>query len=233
MRILIILAYVGLCGCALSVTAPVVVTPKNGEEPLRGTVTATLAGGKFGIANSKIQCSGEYPNAAGERAVTVTTKCSDGRTGTGTAVRTAPGGGSGTMRMSDGTEAIFAYGAAVSAVSAPPSATGHVPEAEEGSDFVRCVVKAISYLDDGISSADAVADAAIEACRPELEAVCFGVERQHALPGYCSRKRIDETYRLMRPTVMGKILQFRAERRMARQPSRGIDPRAEPRILRQ
>jgi hypothetical protein len=123
-----IIAGATLSGCVTSVTQPVTVVPNNGEEPLHGSLTATLDGGKFGIANSKIQCSGEYPNSPGERAVTVNARCSDGRTGTGTAVRTGAqggaGGGSGTMRMSDGTEAVFAYGSETlsmrAAASKPP-----------------------------------------------------------------------------------------------------------------
>jgi hypothetical protein len=238
----IVIGAASIAGC-VSITAPVLVSPKNGDEPLRGTVTVDLSGGKFGVANSKIQCSGEYPNALGERVVTITARCSDGRTGAGTAVRTAPRGGSGTMRMSDGAEAIFAYGSEVAAptpqpVTAMPAGPSGAPPAKPenaNSDtaLVKCTVKAASFLDDGISSADAVAEAALEACRPEMEAICLEVEQRHSAPGYCSRRRVDEFARQLRPTITGKILQFRAGRRIFRQPSGGVDPKPGPRILTQ
>jgi hypothetical protein len=236
----ILIATVALGACALSVTAPVAVTPRNGEEPLRGTVTADMGGGKFGVANSKLQCSGEYPMSSGSVTVAITTRCSDGRTGTGTATRTAPRGGSGTIRMSDGTEALFAYGTEVAAVTprlvatipaSPPSAEPQ--HADSNTALAKCTVTAASFLDDGVSSADAVAEAALEACRPEMEAICIEVEQWHSVPGYCSRRRVDEFSRQLRSTIMGKILQFRAERRIFRQPSGGVDPKAGPRILTQ
>lgn len=116
-----------LAGCgATTVTAPVIVVPKNGEQPLNGIVSTTLGEGRghFGVANDKIQCSGDYPFLPGQISVDLTAKCSDGRTAGGTAVKTGVAAGSGTMRMSDGSEAIFAYGPealALRAKLAPPA----------------------------------------------------------------------------------------------------------------
>jgi hypothetical protein len=244
----VIIAAAPLGGCALSVTAPVTVAPKNGEEPLRGIVTATPGGGKFGIANSKIQCSGEYPFTPGQITVSITTTCSDGRTGSGTAVRTGTAGGSGTMRMSDGTEALFAYGPEALALRAslapapaaprespvappfPPSSPSPAAKAatphldDEQRRFGECGTKAVVVLDDGISSADAVAEAVIRACRPELDDICMALERRNNAAGFCTSAQLAEGARQMRPIVAGRILEFRAKRRIL-----GDDRRDRPR----
>jgi hypothetical protein len=99
-----------LLGCGGGqVSFPVAVRPRTGEAPLRGMGIASLSGGNFSVASSKARCSGTY-NVTSSTTATVTAQCSDGRSGTGQSYRTAPSGGSGLIRMSDGAEVDFAFG---------------------------------------------------------------------------------------------------------------------------
>jgi hypothetical protein len=236
----------------MSLSLPVIVVPKNGEEALRGTLTSRLEGGTFGVANNKIQCAGTYPNEPGEKTVTVTAKCSDGRTATGTAVKTAARAGSGTMKMSDGTEALFAYGdAAYETAPHPavpalpptgsprgaqqvPSTTPQAPPAapvfraeiaKSESQFGQCIARGVGYLDDAISSVDAVADAVLSACRPEAEALCKAGALESGLSNLCTYSEVTGHIHAARPAVAARVLAWRAAQRLRKLPQQ---PTARP-----
>jgi hypothetical protein len=100
-------------GCA--VTGPVAVITPTGEI-LRGTTTSSLAGGDFAVAGVTLRCSGTFDPSPGSPTVSVTAKCSDGRVGIGRALRDGARSGSGKIRMNDGSEASFVFGAAASGI---------------------------------------------------------------------------------------------------------------------
>jgi hypothetical protein len=83
---------------------------------LRGTTTASLAGGTFEATDGKLTCSGTYDSLS--QSVTLNAKviCNDGRTGFVIATRDRGGqSGSGRVRLSDGSEADFVFGNAAAA----------------------------------------------------------------------------------------------------------------------
>jgi len=102
-----------LIGC--SVTQPVAVIGQKGLV-LRGTATATLAGGSFEATNGKLTCAGTYDSTTGSITLNAKVLCNDGRTGF--AIITRDKGlqsGSGRVRLNDGTEADFIFGPAAQA----------------------------------------------------------------------------------------------------------------------
>jgi hypothetical protein len=102
-----------LSGC--SVTVPVAVISKDGQI-LRGTTTASLAGGEFHATDGKLTCGGTYDVNSGSITLNAKVTCSDGRTGFVIATRDRGGqSGSGRVRLSDGTEADFVFGNAAAA----------------------------------------------------------------------------------------------------------------------
>jgi hypothetical protein len=97
-----------LAGCAL--TEPVAVISSNGET-MKGTATAqSLGPSTFTVTNARATCTGTYDAITPSPTVSFVTKCTDGRTGVGSAVRDSDISGSGTMQMSDGTTARFVFG---------------------------------------------------------------------------------------------------------------------------
>jgi hypothetical protein len=154
--------------------------------------------------------------------------------------------------MSDGTEAIFVYGPEAlsqrAAAKPPPitareaAMTPQIPErrsptppslSNEERRFADCASKAIGVLDDSISSADAVAEAVVQACRPELDEICHLVERRNSATGFCTSAQLAEAAQDMRPKVAGRILEFRAKERVlgGRGPSSRRPPH--PKVLEQ
>ena len=103
-----------------TVLGPVAVTMPDGEI-LRGTATSVLAApivlgqefataDDFAVRGGRLECRGRSDAELGNPAVSIMVACSDGRNGTGRAVRDSAVSGSGRIRMNDGTEAGFLYG---------------------------------------------------------------------------------------------------------------------------
>lgn len=101
-----------LCACTMTRTLPVIViTPKG--EILRGTTTASAAGGSFQVTNGLLTCAGNYDALNPSVTITMTVLCSDGRKGIVIATREASGmAGHGKVRLNDGSEADFIFGQA-------------------------------------------------------------------------------------------------------------------------
>lgn len=100
-----------LCA-ACSVTEPVVVIEQNGRV-LKGTVTATMSGGSFSVSDGDLECGGSYDSLDTSPTISMPVLCSDGRRGIVIATRDNSGrSGSGTVRMTDGTEGTFMFGPA-------------------------------------------------------------------------------------------------------------------------
>lgn len=119
---LIRIALLSLSTCTLSacaITEPVEVITDQGEV-LQGSATAALSGGRFSVSNGRLTCGGTYDALDTSPTIVIPASCSDGRTGTITAHREPNGtSGSGTISLSDGSRATFAFGQAV-AYLAPP-----------------------------------------------------------------------------------------------------------------
>jgi hypothetical protein len=99
-----------------AVTVPVAVRAANGAV-LTGTATTSLiSGGFFTAANARLRCDGQFGPSWGSPTVTITARCSDGRSGVAQAIREAGTAGHGTLRMSDGSEANFIFGMAAGAL---------------------------------------------------------------------------------------------------------------------
>lgn len=108
-RIWIAVSCLWLAGC--STTVPVMVVTNDGKT-LRGSSTTTLTGGNFAVSDGALSCNGGFDPSPGSRSVSVAVKCSDGRSGVGTAYRDTNTAGSGEIAMNDGTQARFVFGAA-------------------------------------------------------------------------------------------------------------------------
>lgn len=99
-----------LAGC--SVTAPVAAISENGQI-MRGQATATLESGSFYVSDGKVRCGGNYDPLDMSETIPLSILCNDGRTGIGSATRTADGAsGSGQFSMNDGSQWRFVFGAA-------------------------------------------------------------------------------------------------------------------------
>jgi hypothetical protein len=97
-------------GC--TVTEPVVVIDREGRI-LRGTTTVALSGGSFNVTDGKLNCGGNYDALDTSPTISMPVLCSDGRRGIIIATRDKSGlSGSGTARMTDGSEATFMFGRA-------------------------------------------------------------------------------------------------------------------------
>lgn len=97
---------------ACSITEPVVVIGQNGMT-LHGTATATLSGGSFFATDGKLTCSGNYNGMSTDVTISMQALCSDGRKGIVLVTRESSGtSGHGTVRLNDGTEWTFIFGAA-------------------------------------------------------------------------------------------------------------------------
>lgn len=106
-----------LVSCA--VTVPVAVISGKGDV-MRGTSTATMSGGSFQVAGKlkgkAVKCAGTYDSLDTSVTISMPVHCSDGRKGFVIATRQANGlGGSGRVRLTDGTEADFIFGRAAAA----------------------------------------------------------------------------------------------------------------------
>jgi hypothetical protein len=96
-------------------TGPVAVMTRSGEI-MTGQASTTASGGFFLASNARLQCRGSYDPSPALQTLSIAAQCSDGRSGIGTAVRETPTSGRGTIRMNDGTEAIFIFGAPAAAL---------------------------------------------------------------------------------------------------------------------
>jgi hypothetical protein len=95
----------------LAAAAPLLVVRANGEV-LRGATTATLTGG-HGVATASdatLTCHSDYDSDASWRTTDIRFACSDGRTGVAKRTSSFLDQGEGTLRMSDGEVARFAFG---------------------------------------------------------------------------------------------------------------------------
>lgn len=112
MRNILLLTVALAAGCG-PVSQPIAVIGKRGEV-LKGTATASLSeGGTYSVTNGKITCGGSYDAYTMSPTVSFPIVCSDGRKGLGSATRDANGtSGSGTMRLSDGSDWTFVFGPA-------------------------------------------------------------------------------------------------------------------------
>ena len=95
-----------------AVTEPVVVIGPSGLT-LKGTATGSLSGVKFTATNGSLTCGGSYDGWMFKLTITTQLLCSDGRKGIVIATRERSGiAGHGTVRLNDGSEWIFMFGAA-------------------------------------------------------------------------------------------------------------------------
>lgn len=95
---------------ACSVTAPVAAISESGEI-MRDQATATLEEGAYFVSDGQVSCAGNYNPLCGSPTIPLSILCDDGRTGIGSATRTASGtSGSGQFSMSDGSQWRFVFG---------------------------------------------------------------------------------------------------------------------------
>ncbi|MDZ5448636.1 hypothetical protein [Labrys sp. ZIDIC5] len=101
-----------LAGC--STTLPVAVVTKGVPGGImRGTTTAALSGGTFGVSSGNLRCSGSYDAMDTSPTISMPVLCSDGRKGIITATRDNSGmSGGGRFTLNDGTTGDFMFGAA-------------------------------------------------------------------------------------------------------------------------
>ena len=95
----------------LAAAAPLLVVRAHGRI-LRGETTVTLAGG-HGLATATdgdLTCRGDYDGDAPWQMTDILLRCSDGRTGVAKRTSSFLNQGEGTVRMSDGEVARFAFG---------------------------------------------------------------------------------------------------------------------------
>ena len=91
------------------------ISPKG--QILRGSSTAHSSGqGTFQIGDGRITCAGTYDALSMSPTISFPVQCSNGLKGLGTAIRESDGmGGSGTVRMNDGSDWRFVFGKAAAA----------------------------------------------------------------------------------------------------------------------
>lgn len=101
-----------LAACS-DITLPVAVIGPTGHI-LRGTATARLSGdGSFEASDGKLRCAGTYDALSTSPTISFPVQCSNGLKGLGTAIRESSGlAGSGSIRMSNGTDWRFVFGKA-------------------------------------------------------------------------------------------------------------------------
>lgn len=103
-----------LASCAM--TVPVAVISGKGDV-MRGTSTAAMSGGSFQVSGKlkgkMATCAGTYDAFDTSVTISMPVHCSDGRKGFVMATRNINSiGGSGRVRLTDGTEADFIFGPA-------------------------------------------------------------------------------------------------------------------------
>lgn len=117
-RLLVPLGTLCLLSSCGSITLPAAVRMENGEA-LTGTTTASNSGGTFQVtsATSKLSCSGNYDPYDTAPVISVPVRCSDGRYGTVTVLRSNEGrSGVGTVSLADGSTGKVAFGSSAAAV---------------------------------------------------------------------------------------------------------------------
>ncbi|ACI57409.1 hypothetical protein Rleg2_4147 [Rhizobium leguminosarum bv. trifolii WSM2304] len=114
-----LLSTLSLVGCG-TITLPAAVKMNDGQA-LVGTTTAALSGGTFQVATPKgdISCSGNYDALDTRPVISAPVRCSDGRYGTITVLRSPDGmSGTGTVTLADGSNGNLAFGRAAPTVLA-------------------------------------------------------------------------------------------------------------------
>lgn len=112
--ILLSLSFGVLANC--SITVPVAAIDESGHV-MRGHATATMSDGTYTLSDGKAVCTGSYDPLDTSQTIPLSVLCNDGRTGIGSATRTADGtGGSGQFSMNDGTQWRFVFGKAATAL---------------------------------------------------------------------------------------------------------------------
>ncbi|NEJ27606.1 hypothetical protein GR205_06405 [Rhizobium leguminosarum] len=118
--LLSLLAGLPLVGCG-NITLPAAVKMNDGQA-LMGTTTAALSGGTFAVATPKgdTSCSGNYDALDTRPVISAPVRCSDGRYGTISVLRSPDGmSGTGTVTLADGSRGNIAFGRAAPTVLAP------------------------------------------------------------------------------------------------------------------
>lgn len=111
-KILYPLAAMCLLSSCGSITLPAAVKMESGEA-LTGTTTAATSGGTFQVASptGNLNCSGNYDPFDTAPVISAPVRCSDGRYGTITVLRSPEGrSGVGTVALADGTTGRVAFG---------------------------------------------------------------------------------------------------------------------------
>lgn len=113
MRMISMIAGIGLLGlAACDVSHPVAVVGP-GETVFRGTATATfLEGGWFQATDGRTSCQGRYRPGSQSGSVTFPVTCTNGMSGIGTATYETPRAGGGEIVMKDGSRWKFIFGRA-------------------------------------------------------------------------------------------------------------------------
>ncbi|WP_162797983.1 hypothetical protein [Sulfitobacter sp. JL08] len=112
----IVLLCLALVTAGCDITQPVAVISPEGRV-LKGTTTAsTTQSGSFQVSDGKLTCAGTYDAYSMSESLSFPVTCNNGMKGLGTVVREASGmAGSGSVRMTDGTDWTFVFGSAVKA----------------------------------------------------------------------------------------------------------------------
>jgi hypothetical protein len=108
-RALIFFAPILLYGC--SATLPVAVVGHDGTI-LTGTNYVSTSEGSFSVTDGVLTCNGSYNPMQTSTTISMTVNCDDGRKGIIRATRDTSSSGSGTVRLDDGWEGDFLFGAA-------------------------------------------------------------------------------------------------------------------------
>ena len=179
-------ASAALMGCATSFTVPAAVRTTKGEM-FYGSTTASTTGGHFEVneMNGRARCSGTYDPWDNRRTISSSFTCTDGRSGTITVTRRTDGvGGTGSVRMNDGTTGFAAFGADASTITAsepagsptsdPPkrslaAAAPPAPDRYERAkaivtSWVQCANNAAASIYTSTASATEIANGALGLC---------------------------------------------------------------------
>lgn len=107
MKNLLLLSCLVLTAC--SATVPIAVMGEDGRI-LRGTTTASMAGGSFSVTDGKLTCKGSYNPLTESDVISMPTVCSDGRRGIVRAIRETATSGHGKIKLNDGYTADMIFG---------------------------------------------------------------------------------------------------------------------------
>ncbi|MBY5831891.1 hypothetical protein HFN47_22450 [Rhizobium leguminosarum] len=120
LKLALVLAALPLVGCG-TITLPAAVKMNDGQA-LVGTTTAAISGGTFQVSTPKgdVSCSGNYDALDTRPVISAPVRCSDGRYGAITVLRSPDGmTGTGTVALADGSTGNLAFGRAAPTVLAP------------------------------------------------------------------------------------------------------------------